>query len=338
MDSVGSRLTVAIVPRQRWSMSVKSLDATIAVLPEGTELVYVDGGSPADIEAELRRRVDAYGGTYVRVDCVLSPNEARNLAAAEVTREFVIIHDNDVFPEPGWAEALVRCADETGAGMVGPLVMHGPKPHSDEIHIAGGTLNITEDRVMDQNTRDHNHRKIGDVEEPIVRGPSRQIEFHSCLIRTEAMRQILPFDEGLWSMADHEDVTLQIEDLGYPLMFEPESVVTYVLMALVDKRERGYWQLRWSNEWNGRSFDHFCDKWDLQRHKGWPEWAELWARKERTWWMHRQNSVYTTLGKGLRFANRSTFVSGIVTPIEEAVLNRDAKAEKRRRESVLGHA
>lgn len=337
MTTIGERLTLAIVPRQRWSLSVSSLDATLEHTPEGTALVYVDGGSPADIAAELRRRVEHYGGTYIRVDCVLSPNEARNLAIAQCDREYVIIHDNDVFPRDKWAENLVVCADETGAAMVAPTVLHGPTVTTDEIHIAGGEIHITEDRVMDRNTREYSHTKMADLPVKLERRPTSQIEFHSCLVRNDILQQIAPLDEEIFSMADHEDVTMAISDAGGTLYYEPEAVVVYVLMAVVERFEWGYWQLRWSNEWNSRSFDRFCEKWDIKRDQGWPEWAELWATRERTWWYHRQNLAMTWLGKGLRFASRSKITSRPVSALEELVV-RQGRSERRRRIAVLGHA
>jgi len=337
MTTIGERLNLAIVPRQRWSLALDSLNATLAETPEGTGLVYVDGGSPTDIADALRSRVDEYGGIYIRVDCVLSPNEARNLAIAECDREYVIIHDNDVFPRDGWAEKLVRCADETGAAMVAPTVLHGPTTKTDEIHIAGGEVHITEDRVMDRNTRNYSHTKMADLPVKLERGPTSQIEFHSCLIRNEYLEKIGPLDEEIFSMADHEDVTMAIDAAGGTLFYEPESVIVYVLMAVVDKREWGYWQLRWSNEWNARSFDRFCAKWDLKRDEGWPQWAELWATRERTWWYHRQNLAMTWLGKGLRFASRWKITSTPVSAMEELVM-RHGRAERKRRIAVLGHS
>ncbi len=337
MTSIGERLNLAIVPRQRWSLSVDSLDATLDQTPDGTALVYVDGGSPPDIAAELHARVESYGGRYIRVDCVLTPNEARNLAIAECDREYVIIHDNDVFPRDNWAEKLVQCADDTGAAMVAPTVLHGPSTKTDEIHIAGGEIHITEDRVMDRNNRHYSHTKMADLPEKLERQPTSQIEFHSCLIRNELLQQIAPLDEGIRSMADHEDVTMAIEALGGSLYHEPAAIVVYVLMAVVEKREWGYWQLRWSNEWNSQSFDTFCTKWDIRRDKGWPEWAELWATRERTWWYHRQNVAMTWLGKGLRFSGRWKITSKPVSALEELVV-RQGRAERKRRIAVLGHA
>lgn len=337
-SSIGLRLALAIVPRERWSLAVRSLDATLEVVPAGTQLVYVDGGSPPETRRALEERVAAYGGTFIRRDCVLAPNEARNLALPQCDRPYVIVHDNDVFPRPGWAEALVRCAEETGAGMVGPLVFHGHSPESDEIHVAGGEISITDDGLMERNDRFFSHTKIDDLPAPLVRRSSSQIEYHSCLFRREAIEPLLPFDEEIRSLADHEDVTLAVSELGYPLIFEPESHVTYLLMNRIDPIDRGFWQLRWSNDWNRRSLDHFCGKWGVVRDAGWPEVAERWGGGHRSWWMHGQNRAATLAGRALRAASRRPKLSLPARTIDELVLGRPGRRERSRRVEALGRA
>lgn len=337
-EPIGGRLSLAIVPRERWSLAVRSLEATLAVVPTGTQLVYVDGGSPPEIHHQLERRVVEHGGRFVRRDCVLAPNEARNLALAHCDREYVIVHDNDVFPRPGWAEAMVRCADETGAGMVGPLVYHGHSPDADEIHVAGGEINITDDGVMDRNDRFFSHVRVDDLEAPLERRPSSQIEYHSCLFRREAIEPLLPFDEEIRSLADHEDVTLGLDALGHPLIFEPTSEVTYLLMSRIDPTDRGFWQLRWSNDWNRRSLDQFCTKWGVVRDTGWPAVAERWGGGHRTWWLHGQSRVATLVGRGLRAASRKPGLSRPARTIDEVVLGRAGRRERSRRVEALGRA
>ncbi|MEL6984545.1 MAG: glycosyltransferase [Actinomycetota bacterium] len=326
------------MPRERWSLAVRSLDATLAVLPSGTQLVYVDGGSPADIRDQLKDRVTGYGGLFVHRQCVLAPNEARNLGLAECDRDYVIVHDNDIFPRPGWAEALVQCADETNAGMVGPLVFHGFSPDVNEIHIAGGEIAVDDAGVMIRNDRFHSHQQLSDLPTPLERAPTSQIEYHSCLFRREAIQPLLPLDEEIRSMADHEDVTMAIADLGYPLMFEPTSEVAYLLMQRIDPIDRGFWQLRWSNDWNRRSLDRFCSKWELARDRGWPELAERWAAGHRSWWMHGNNRFSTMAGRALRRAARNPWTSRPARIFDEMVLSRDGRRERQRRVQHLGRA
>ena len=54
--------TLAIVPNERWSLSVRSLRGVLEQAPQGVELVYVDGGAPEPIETELRAIVSRHDG------------------------------------------------------------------------------------------------------------------------------------------------------------------------------------------------------------------------------------------------------------------------------------
>ncbi len=81
----------------------------------------------------------------IRREYYLSPNEARNLAVAEVRTKYIAFADNDVIHySPGWLKALVGCAEETGADIVGPLICIGEPAHT-KVHIAGGTVEFIDE-------------------------------------------------------------------------------------------------------------------------------------------------------------------------------------------------
>lgn len=333
---ISAGLTVVITPRERWGLAPRSLAATIDALPAGVAIVYVDGGSPPDVAADLEHQTAAVGGIYIRRDCVLTPHEARNLALPHLDRDYVVIQDDDVFPRPGYAEALVNCAAETGAELVGPLIFHGATTEADEIHFAGGDLHVT-DGVMDRNTHHHGHAKLGDLTEPLTREPTEQLEYHCILMRRATLERLGPFDEAIIGMGGHEDLALAVRRDGGAIYVEPAAEVVYLLMNTVDRREWGYWQLRWSNDWNRSSLDHFCDKWNLDRDAGWPRWAEPWGLRQRSWMYHRHGRALTWYGKGLRFASRARPTGRLAGRFDE-LLNRAGRAELERRRAVLGHS
>jgi len=73
----------------------------------------------------------------IRTEGYLTPNHARNLALAQVKSKYVVSLDNDVLVTPGALEALVRCAEETAASVVGPVTCT-------IVHSAGGLAHIEE--------------------------------------------------------------------------------------------------------------------------------------------------------------------------------------------------
>src|SRR5258705_13531358 len=136
-------VTIVIVPRERFSFALTSLDAVYERTSFPFRLVYVDAGSPRAVRRALQRRAADRGFELLRVDRYLTPNAARNLGLHRVHTRYVVFLDNDGLVMPGWLTALVGCAEETGAAVCGPLQLIGD-PARELIHIAGGTAGIIE--------------------------------------------------------------------------------------------------------------------------------------------------------------------------------------------------
>ncbi|MEM8707592.1 MAG: glycosyltransferase [Actinomycetota bacterium] len=336
MPDVVDDISLAIVPRERWSLSVPSLQDVLNTVPAGIELVYVDGGSPHHIADELRQIVAGAGGTYIRRDYVLAPQEAKNLAAAATTKPFILYVDNDVAPDEGFLEPLHECALETGAAAVGPLIMHGARGGSPIVHIAGGDIRIENGRIDDNDHRGM-WSHIDDMP-PLERSPSSQLEFHAILVRREALDELGGFDEGVLSMCDHEDFVLAAAEKGWPLYFEPASRVTYRLFAPLTEDDYGFWQLRWSEEWNAESFRYFCDKWDVRDDVGWPDYGRRWSSKQRMWWHHKQGRLHTATGAVLRKLVMIPYLCVPFRTLEQRALCRAGAIEHERRTDALAAA
>jgi GT2 family glycosyltransferase len=336
-DAYGERLSIVIVPRQRWSLAERSLAAVLATVPPGAQLIYVDGGSPAHVSANLERMVREADGVWLRRDCVLMGNEARNLAMAHVDRELVLFVDNDVHPSPCWIEPLVDRADATGAAAVGPLILHGSSESSDVVHIAGGQV-LVENGVLTLNTRDHALERLGAIRDTVTAGPSTQLEFHALLLRRSFLDRIGPFDEELRSMGDHEDVMLAAARLGLETWFEPSSLLTYLTMIPLADDEIGYWRLRWSDRFTDGSLDHFARRWQVDPARGWPAHARQWAAAERTRWMHGRTWLHSSAGRALRKLMWTPVVAKPARTLEDRLIGRRRVGrELQRRRSVLGH-
>ncbi len=105
------RVTIAVVPRERFSLARQSLISILEDSNPSTELIYIDGGSPPLVRQFLEQRAARNGFRLISTERYVSPNEARNLAAAHVRTRYVAFIDNDVLVSPGWLDALVDCAD-----------------------------------------------------------------------------------------------------------------------------------------------------------------------------------------------------------------------------------
>ena len=272
-------VTVVIVPRERFSLAAASLEDVLNNTPHWAPIVYVEGNPPHKVRTALhdvgKNRVH-----FISTDTYLPPNKARNLGFADVKTRYVIFLDNDVWVEPGWLEALVACADETGADVVGPLYRQGRREDR-EIHMAGGMAHITESngRRRIRTSHDFQGKPLDEILPQLSRCKTELAEFHGVLIATSTLNEIGGLDEKLLCTREHIDFCMTVRARGGKVMLEPASQVTYTRPPPFAWSDLGFFSLRWSEDWTQRTLDHFFEKWDLDR-KQIPH-LMTWCKKQR---------------------------------------------------------
>jgi hypothetical protein len=213
------------------------------------------------VKRYLERRAAEKGFCLIREKRYLPANVARNLALPDVNTEFVVFVDNDVVVHRRWLEPLLDCANETGAWVVGPLYCVGDV-NDPIIHTLGAEHGIDE-RNGKRLWRERHlfcGRLLSAVRHELHRRPIDLVEFHCALVRTEAIRRVGIFDEGLLSYFDHNDFCLQIRKAGGSIYTEPNSIITYLPPPPFAFFDVPYFLLRWSDRWIGTSVARFAAK------------------------------------------------------------------------------
>lgn len=254
-------VTIVVVPRDHFSDTRESLESIYAHTDTPFELIYVDGKSPSGIARYLREQSTMRGFRLIRTEHYLSPNHARNVGARDVHTRYIVFIDNDVVAAPHWLEPLVACAEATGASITGPLNFEGRPLHT-TIHFSGGEAAIVETRVNGRTERHIVDRIFKTA--PTERQPTGCAEFHCLMVRTEDFRRIGGLDERMLSTRENLDFCMAIAAAGGTIFIEPRSRITYLppnRMAFVDVP---YFALRWSDDWDLASFEHFRSKWNLE--------------------------------------------------------------------------
>ena len=275
---LAAKATVIVTQRERYGMTEESLESLYAHTPSGARVVVVDAGSPNRVRDLLRAESRRRGFTLIREERLLTPNQARNVGLAATETDYIVFVDNDVLYTHGWLEALVRCAEETGAAVVAPLTCQGLPAHT-EIHHAGGTYTANGasmdtfvadppegGREFDEVMVAHGE-KVADWDGRLHREVTGMCEFHCVLARRAVFDAIGPLDEGLLSTKEHIDFSMEVRRAGGEVWFEPESVVTYVFPCRARPLNREDWPffaLRWSDTYGRRSLEHFIRKWNLR--------------------------------------------------------------------------
>ena len=334
-------VTVIVTQRERFGMTAESLEDLYAHTDTPFDLVYVDGNAPERHAAYLREQAAARGFTLIRRERFLTPNEARNLGLAAAKTRYVVFIDNDVLFTPGWLDALIGCAEETGASIVAPLTCQGLPAHQ-TIHHAGGdyapggdmaAFFATPEGQPRAFTEDmHGHAvPIEDYDGPMERGQTGMCEFHCALMRRDLFDEIGPLDERMLSTKEHIDVSIAARAAGRTVWFEPSSVITYVFPCRARPLNREDWPffaLRWSDDFGRRSLAHFIDKWRLKV----PD--DYLHTKRETYKMRRMQGILIPMMATAPLVGRNCkttrLAAKVAAPIERAV-NRGVVAKHERR-------
>lgn len=251
MDEQGSlpSVDVVVVPRDRFSMFPRCLEALYAHTETPFRVIVVAGGSDRRTEAYLRRfEAQHDNASVVLVDRLLMQGEARILGLRHVSERYCVILENDTIVHENWLPPLFECMHEEHAAVVMPLIYWYGR-----IHAAGCSFaEQEEDGVL---TLHHEILYTG-----IER---RQIDYPEChcvLVDREQFpdvdifEDVEPFDV---------DLGLTARRLGVSVFVEPRSTVTYSALPAWEVEDIPLFRFRWDpRTWEARNRG-FTKKWGV---------------------------------------------------------------------------
>lgn len=258
-------VTIVVVPRERFSCTIQSLESIFAHTRLPYKLIYVDGNSPTSVRGYLKKQAEAKGFELIRTDYYLYPNQARNLGLSQVDTKYVVFLDNDVIVSPNWLTALVQCAEETKAAVVGPLMCQY-EPIHENVHFAGGESHIWVDKTGRRRLREKMYdqgKGVTDIRDGLKRTPTELAEFHCVLVGMSIFDKLDRLDEAMLNTKEHLDFCMSVREIGGTVYFEPASIVTYVPGPPLKWFDLHYYMLRWSDAWTLASLQHLQKKWNL---------------------------------------------------------------------------
>jgi GT2 family glycosyltransferase len=309
------RVTIVVVPRERFSATRASLESIYAHTQIPFELVYVDGGSPRHIQRYLEAQAAEKRFQLVRTEYYLSPNRARNLGLRQVSTTYVVFIDNDVIVAPGWLSPLVQCAEETAAAIVSPLICQG-EPLHDIVHCAGGESGVcmeTKDGQIQRRLIEKIYKqgqRVAAVRDQLQRHQTGLAEFHCMLVRTEIFARVGFLDEALRNTKEHVDFCMTVAQAGGTVYLEPASMVTYLFGTALEWSDMPYYALRWSDAWELASLHRLRDKWNLTE-------DDYFLRKYKNLGWRRHMTFVGPLSARLTFGRRNRFLEKTLIHIDK---------------------
>jgi GT2 family glycosyltransferase len=306
--------TIVVVPRERFSCVRESLESIYEHTTMPFQLVYVDGNSPPKVRLYLEEKAQEKDFQLIRTDYYLYPNQARNIGLAQVKTKYVVFIDNDVIVSPGWLSALVKCAEETGASVVGPLMCQD-KPVHEIVHFAGGESHIWVDNTGRRRLREKMYdqgKQVAQVYDQLQRTQTELAEFHCVLVRTEIFEKVGVLDEEMLNTKEHLDFCMMVAQAGGTVYFEPACIVTYVPGPPLEWTDIHYYMLRWSDAWTLSSLNRLRDKWNLS------EDGYFQAKYKKLGW-RRYVTIIKPAARRLTFGFGTRLVAGGIGVIEHAI-------------------
>jgi GT2 family glycosyltransferase len=311
-------VTIINTPRDRFGYARRSLESVYQFTEIPFHLVYVDAGSPKKVQKEIANLRKEKNFEWIRVNHYLPPSVGRNLAAKSVTTPYVVFMDNDCIVSQGWLTALVRCAEETGAVVVSPLICEGDPLHT-IVHFSGGQVTLTkknfngkEITVLADQNHDTQGQKVADLRPRLKREETGAAEFHCVLMRRDFLEKMGYFDEAVVSK-ELIDLRLSVLKFGGKMYLEPDALVSFMseppLGPPLEPMDIPYYLLRWSDKWELSSLHRLRDKWGLSE-------DEFFAKRYENLGWRRRMFIVKPFVRRLFFGANNRLIDNLFYKIE----------------------
>jgi GT2 family glycosyltransferase len=224
----GIRCSVVVPVHGSPGVAARCLDAVLATVPDDTEVIVVDDGSPAGT-AEALARFDG------RVDLVAHRTAAGyatacNAGAAASRGRLLVFLNSDTVPQAGWLDALVREADRRPeAAVVGSRLL-----------FPDGTIQHAGVVVCGDRIPRHAYRGFPGDHPAVIRSRRLQIVTGACmLVRREPFEAVGGFDAAFRNGYEDVDLCLRLGLDGHQVRYCADSVVVHLeSVSLVRRNPR----------------------------------------------------------------------------------------------------
>ena len=250
-----ARATIVMTARERHGLTERAIASIVAGTRGPYRFVYASGATPPALMARLRERAAGWRLAIADVDARLFPHQVRRQLIGVVDTDYVAFVDNDVIVEPGWLDALVACADETGAAAVGPRCYVDGDERPRGLMPASGRLEWSDTPAG---------RKVREtpVEPPAARVPVDYVDFRCMLLRATVARDGA-LDPAIACVHEQVDLATTLRDRGLGAWCEPAAQVTYLGRGLWNAEDLPYLRWRFSRAAAEASIAAFCRKWSV---------------------------------------------------------------------------
>jgi GT2 family glycosyltransferase len=232
---------VVIPVHGQWELTERCLQTLASRDACVRRIIVVDDKSPDDSAARLRERSDI-------VPLILETNvgfaRACNAGARAGDADAIFFLNNDTLVPPGTIDRLVATLEETGAGAVGPKLLHGD-----------GTLQVAGLAMLARQTHFERLYVYLDAELPEAQIAYEPIALSGAavLVRRDAFATVGEFEEAFLNGSEDVDLCLKLWAAGYHCRYEPRASIVHLEGASRGKKiDNAPNDRLLQSRWNGR--------------------------------------------------------------------------------------
>lgn len=256
-------LGVVVNQRDGYDWPDALIEALFRAVPAGTPVLFVDGGSPAEVRDGLQNSAERWGFQLERREGFVSANQARQLGLQRLNVAYLLCVENDVRLAPGCGELLLAAAARHRADVVVPLVLEENDRGRQRIHLAGGRCRLRRGwggRRLELRHQ-HWHQAVG--EQPAAATPTELVEYHALLLSTAFARAYPLHDPAIASVPEILDFSLAVQRHSGRCWLEPAAVAVFLTPSRVADADQPLFLHRWSDQVQRQGMAHFRCKWGL---------------------------------------------------------------------------
>ena len=207
--------------------TIKCLESIYLNTPDqlNFEVIVVDNASTDDTREFLNAQQKIYKNLKVIVNNEnLGFAKANNLAASQALGPNLVFLNNDTEVQNGWLEALLKVQEnDDKVGAVGSKLLYPDRT----IQHAG---------VIIIDNKEHEYPLVASnvfTNEPADLPQANEMRTYQALtaacllVKKQTFFQAGGFDDGFWNGYEDVDLCLKLGELGYKLIYQPESVVIH---------------------------------------------------------------------------------------------------------------
>lgn len=256
-------LGVVVNQRDSFGWPEPLIDALFRAVPAGTPVLFVDGGSPAEVRDALRRSAEHWGFQLERREVLVSANQARLLGLQRLDVSHLLCVENDVRLAPGCGERLLAAAQRHRADVVVPLVLEENNSGRQRIHLAGGRCRLRRGWVGRRLDVLFQQRHQDLAQQPVMARPTELVEYHALLLKTAFARAHPLHDPAIASAQEILDFSLAVQQHSGRCWLEPAAAAVFLNPSRVASADRPLFLHRWSDRVQRQGIHHFRHKWSL---------------------------------------------------------------------------